>query len=181
MRKLSIKEVLELEAGEVVPSITGRITALYKRKTGEGEQGEWSVQSGTLSQNGQPPIRFTAWNFDDLKSLKGREVTIVANKGEKHGLTGVVAVDNDYKGKVTRELKITDSASIEETRGGDAECPEKEHSTTSTGRNAAPNVRSAGAAQNDPDRAFGGLAEARRHLMRSCNLYCLCIDAFEAV
>src|SRR5712691_4214229 len=90
VRSLTIREVLQLEAGEAVPSINGRITAIYPRRADEGEFGPWSCQSGTLSQAGQPPIRFTAWNFDDLKSLKSKEVTISSFKSKKHGLTGVL-------------------------------------------------------------------------------------------
>jgi len=177
VRELTIKEILALDSGEVVPSITGKIAALYDWKSDEGEYGPYSVQSGMLTQDGQPPIRFSAWNFDNLKSLKGKQVTISANKSEKHGLTGLVAVDNEFRGKVTRELKITGSATIEETEWGDAP-RETQNDVKETG--TSPRLSNA-ATKSDPEDADNGIIEARRHLMQSANLYVLCTHAVDKV
>jgi hypothetical protein len=101
-----------------LPAINGTLTALYPRKTGESSKGPWSFQNGELTQ-GKAKIKLVFKGLDEPvdKSLKGKDITITAHKGDK-GWTGIYSQDNEYQGKTTREIKVTPTATIEQGEGG---------------------------------------------------------------
>ena len=111
MRELSIADVLQLEDKELIPSIKGTVKVVFDRKSGTSAKGPWSVQGFVLSQ-GDEEITCGAWNMDDdLKALKGSEVTLSCWKGDK-GLSGVYAQDDEYNGNITRKIRLTKTAQI---------------------------------------------------------------------
>lgn len=110
MRILSTKEVKALEVDEVIISLRGTITKAYDRKIGGEGDKAWSVQNAFFKdQSGE--IRIAFWNRDDIKDFVNKEVTLSCHHSDK-GYSGLYAHDNDYKGKVTREIKAQSNADL---------------------------------------------------------------------
>lgn len=79
--------------------------------SGVGEKGPWSFQSVALQdQSGKVETKFKGRDELDATCV-GKVMFIVANNGDR-GLTGIKAMDDDYKGKVTRIALITPSAEV---------------------------------------------------------------------
>lgn len=113
MRVTKLAEVFDLEDQEVIMAVSGTITELYKQTKGGTDDKPWAVQNGVI-KDGQDTMRFAVWNKDPLpQSMRGKKVTFLSFQGKK-GWTGVFAHDNEYKGKTTRELKLTQAAEIVE-------------------------------------------------------------------
>lgn len=128
MQELSIEEIKGLDAGFVVPAVRGKLTQVWDYKQGEHEEyGAWQIQSTAL-KIGSETIRATFFNYPDLKKDRNKEFLITSSKGKK-GFHGVYAIDNEYKGKTTRELKITDAAQMKPANEDSAEQPEEAQST----------------------------------------------------
>lgn len=79
--------------------------------SGVGEKGPWSFQTvGLQDQSGKVETKFKGRDELDATCV-GKVMFIVANNGDR-GLTGIKAMDDDYKGKVTRIALITPSAEV---------------------------------------------------------------------
>lgn len=107
----TVSEVANREAGEVIAKMQGKIVKAYELKSGENEKGEWSIQDGYFKDS-TGEIKIAFFNHEDVRPLLNKEITLGAHKGAK-GLSGVYAHDNNYQGKTTREVKITETGKIE--------------------------------------------------------------------
>jgi hypothetical protein len=97
---MNISDVKQANAGDEV-SLTGTLTRVFDRKTGTGKGRKWSIQNAMLSDpTGE--IRLSVWNHPDMQPLTHTEVRV----------SGAEAEDNDYNGKVTRQIKIEESGII---------------------------------------------------------------------
>jgi hypothetical protein len=107
--------------------IAGTITSIWKPKTGTNSTGEWSIQNATLK--GIDGIEVGLWLKDREElpqSTKGQFVILEARQGEK-GLSGLYVMDDDYKGKVTRKIKVTPTASISYSQAATTAPPQQQH------------------------------------------------------
>lgn len=111
MRVIDVSDIGQFDDGEVIPSLRGKITQTYERKTGSKDGKPWSVQNA-MFQDATGKIRFSVWGHEDIKPWTGKEVTLSAHKSDK-GLTGLFAEDNTYKEKTTRQIRMTASGKIE--------------------------------------------------------------------
>jgi hypothetical protein len=113
MRVVPLRDVLGLQSGETVPSVRGRITRVWDRKTGTNSTGDWAIQNLLLKDDSGAEIKVKVTDRDAIPGTwKGKLVYIACNEG-KHGLTGIKAKDDDYGGKVNRILSVTPTAAIE--------------------------------------------------------------------
>jgi hypothetical protein len=107
-----ISQIAGLNDGDAISAISGVIETVYKRTTGTSKNGKpYSFQNLILKdQTGQ--IRVTlAFRKECPDSLKGKQVVISSLKGDR-GWDGVFAKDNTYKGNTTREVQVTDVATV---------------------------------------------------------------------
>jgi len=113
MRLVPISEILNLENGETVPSVRGKIVAVYATRPVNGKHGPCTYQDIEL-MDPSGKIKASLSNWDDLgQEWKGREVVFSCVE-TKNGLAGLKTKDNEYQGKVTRSLAIAKNASMSE-------------------------------------------------------------------
>lgn len=113
MKVIPIAELLDLDVGETVPSVRGKIKTLFERTSGSNAKGDWSFQNGTLaSADGKSIIKFKMKDCDELPlSWKGKEVVMCSvDSGRK--LTGLYVKEDEYKGDTYKYLHITPTAEI---------------------------------------------------------------------
>ncbi|MDE2096166.1 MAG: hypothetical protein KGL39_02900 [Patescibacteria group bacterium] len=116
---LTLKQIRGMEAGEVIPCVSGTLTAVYESKSGQGKKKPWTVQNCEITQ-GNDSMRVSIWNREEdiPTKWKGKKITIIATEGQNGDLSGVQAEDNDYKNKVTRQIKVSCDYGGEITLGG---------------------------------------------------------------
>lgn len=119
MKLTRLSLVDELPEGTQLQAVEGRITAVYEYNTGEHPQhGPWSMQNCTLEGDGVK-VKVLLKDRPELHSgWKGKNVVITAYQNDKGKWSGIKTEDNDYNGTVTRRLRITGSANIEDSAGG---------------------------------------------------------------
>lgn len=113
MKVMPIAELLDLDVGETVPSVRGKIKTLFERTSGSNNKGDWSFQNGTLaSADGKAIIKFKMKDCDELPmSWKGKEVVLCSvDSGRK--MTGLYVKEDEYKGDTYKYLHITPTAEI---------------------------------------------------------------------
>ncbi len=114
MRVSTIAEIKSMEAEAVVGCFKGKLTALYKPKTGESQRGPWSFQNGEVT-DGQGKIKIVLKNRPELaQTWKNRTICFMSNEDGGNGLIGITTNDNDFKGRITREVMIGPEAEITE-------------------------------------------------------------------
>jgi hypothetical protein len=229
MRLVSLSEIPGLDDGEPIPSLAGRVEKVYQRHTGTSSYGDWSFQDFILS-DGENTVTCKAKNMDPFDDMQGRDVVIECSKSDKHGLTGVTKLIDNYEGKIQHKIKLTGSCKIRNANGtlsggvtrvdtGLSESPAQPTDKTGASGSNAPDARtlSAVSAPTEPDApqpthsiagktegearegaqsregtttqsmrdsrggTQNGVTEARQHLMRASNLYCLCVKAVDTV
>lgn len=159
MKSATINEIKSMEAKMPIVCFTGRITNIYPRRTGEGQNGAWSVQNLVFEQGGER-INVSAWEKEEFpKTMEGKVYTICAFKGQK-GWSGVYASDGKTKeGAIRREIRTTKSADyIEgELANQPVNAPQPtEHINAPSGNQNAPTVKPSAAKPDFAHGVFGG-------------------------
>jgi len=97
---------------EQISGVKGTIKSIFKSNSGTTAQGkDWAVQDFDLTDN-QVTIKVKVWNHPPIPTTaKGSAVTLLSHSGEK-GLSGLYAHDDEYNGKVTRQIKVTDTGEV---------------------------------------------------------------------
>lgn len=118
-----IAKIASLQNGTPVDSISGVLENVYERRAGTTEKGRpWSFQDLILKdKTGTIKVKLNG-RKECPKNMEGRVVTISSVRGSK-GLEGVIAEDNEYKGKTTRLVRVTEVASVTAADGGNGGTP----------------------------------------------------------
>lgn len=104
-KTITIKEANSFPEGTPIPRITGKVTHIFDRKTGEGDFGPYSSQSGVIEDGGDN-ILFTVWNKPEIPhDYKNRVVIFRAGSGKKPSMT----LKSDFKDPSKRTLNVTKS------------------------------------------------------------------------
>lgn len=200
MRVLTVEDCLALDPGETIPSVKGKICALFERKTGTNSTGEWSLQNGEL-MDASGKIKFCLVNREELdQSWRGRTVYIQCHEGDR-GMTGVKLKEDDYRkveGIVKKMISITATAQIDIAEGSSqrqaAPAPAPAKSNAQPKQTAAPAQPAAKptqrqtapmqqrtavliAASAQPSTAPSNDAAVRKALNKLANLYLHCLMA----
>lgn len=178
MRILKIADVCALEDGETVPSVRGRLTAIYDRKSGQNDRGAYSFQNAELD-DGSGKIKVKLKDRDALLPVwKGKLVVISCNES-KTGLTGVKAADDEYKGKISRILWVTPSAHIDLAEADNQQAPAEptRQSAPASQPAKAPNGNGHAPAPATGHAPGNGQPTVRQRLNRLANLYLASLDA----
>ena len=108
---MNIKECKEMQGDLPVLDLDVKVVSVGKRKTGEGEFGEWSFQDIQVKDS-SGEIWVKCQNKDDLSSLRAKYITLSCYKSDKHGWVGLTTLDDEYNDKITRKLKMTKTGQI---------------------------------------------------------------------
>lgn len=107
----SIADVLEMDDGFPIGAFTAKVTQQYGRKSGDGDNGPWSFENIVVKDKAGETIKIVFKNRDPIGKVVGKEIKAVCYAGTK-GPSGVYAADNEFKGKISREIKITPTAEV---------------------------------------------------------------------
>lgn len=129
----------DIEDGDIIKKVTGKITKLFDAETKEGQYGTYTIQKGAIEIEGKEYI-LSLQNCAQPKSARGRVVTLESVKDDKKKTyKGVQFVIEKFHSKkydkdVTQEvIKVQGSAII--TYDGDT--PALESKSSSVAANAA--------------------------------------------
>lgn len=154
-------------AGMTVVRVLAKVTAVFDRKTGEGQYGPWSLQNGTIEdETGKMKVVFK--QLPSQESLVGKTMIFKSMEG-KHGLKGCEVKKNEYNGKTTLELHVSKAALIV-TSGEEANVSTV---TPSTRMPQNEPVEPQQAPIRHEDRKLG-IATAKNRLTQLAGLYDLC-------
>jgi len=120
----TVQQISTMVDGQVITGIQGTLTRIYPRKTGmTTDNREWSIQNGEITDNQGQKISLFIKDRDAIpESMKGDQITVTSNQ-TANGFHGVKVMDDEYKGNVTRKLKITRSANITQVLVNTQEAP----------------------------------------------------------
>jgi hypothetical protein len=123
---LTLKQIRGMEVEDVIPAVSGTLTAVSAAKSGGTGKKAWTVQNVEISQ-GNDKMRVCVWNRDELIPMnwKGKKVTVLSTE-QQEGITGVSCADNENQNKVTREIKVQANKGGEITLGGSGAAGENE-------------------------------------------------------
>jgi hypothetical protein len=194
MRLVPIKEALTM-VGETVPSIRGRITAVQKPiKSPENDadgKPKWGPFQKIDVQDNTGQITVKIWCHDEIPaSAKGQEILVMAKDGQR-GLCGCKAKEDEYRGKKSVILDVSD-AGIVEVGCGQSNAPAQTSSQTAPaaqgqsqvaqqGNGAASSNGHSGNGHSNGNGSGGGLPEVRKRINKMANLYLHCLAAAEYV
>lgn len=187
MRTLNIAAIKQLENKEPIPSFTGRITKVHDQITDHGEYGQWWLQN-LVVQDETGEVKVT-WGGEDPfeQSAEGKTWSFECSE-TKHGLKGVSWEVKTKNGKTYESVKVTPSAKIKVLNGTTIPKAEQEADAERMfGRQDEIQDKGLhGGVDPDwpeapPTKHDDGVSETRRHIMKSANLYCLCVKAVNNV
>jgi len=108
----TILEIVEQrEASELIPEVTGELSYVKDQRSGESTHGPWTCQNATLKDS-TGSINIEVWNKNDMKSCKGKTVTFQWFKNKKNKKVGIEVIENEWKGKLYKNLKISGQAIV---------------------------------------------------------------------
>lgn len=184
LRTITVPQALELSTGELVPSIRAVVSDIGKRYSGTNDHGDWSLQNITLKDGvtGQT-IKAKVNDREEIPaSWKGGTVLMVCKNSDK-GLTGLKIDEDDYRGKKSKVIKVTPSATIMPDGASGATTPPAPQAAPPA-QPVTPPARTTevpAATQEAPPSHDGNgndpVKVARKALARAANLYVLCTDA----
>jgi hypothetical protein len=111
MKAQSIQAIQDLPAKGLVYAFEGQITKIFKRSEGENAHGKWSIESVMAKDASGAEIKLMLKDREPCPYGVGTSIRVEAYKGDK-GYSGLYAEDDDYKGKVTRILRVTPTADL---------------------------------------------------------------------
>lgn len=112
-----MSQLANIEDGDIIKKVTGKIKALYKSETKQGEYGEYTLQNGTITIDGKD-YKLSLMSNPLAVSAKGRTVTLSSVKGDK-GYKGVnFKVEEFFSKKHNKDvrqevIKVNSNATID--------------------------------------------------------------------
>lgn len=177
MKTISISEAKTNPANMPIPRIVGKIKMKWDRKTGTNANGDWSMESGILT-NGEDDIKFTLSGCPALLYGPGDNIVLRCKDGKK-GLTGVKTKVEEYQGKSQPVLWITPTAYVvsddEDTDAIPMDFDKSGDMTATEARKQAPQATTA------PKKAIPTHNESVEALMRSQKRACGAEDGVQVV
>jgi hypothetical protein len=194
-RVTPVAEIDQMEPEQEILLLRGKIGQLFDSKRGDNEHGPWSFQRGTLKDaSGERKFVLKNRSTDIPKQWRGQEVVIEAHKTDK-GYSGIYTMDDDFRGKTTRCIKVTETAAIylADIHAAAAAPPPKPAQTPSgNGQSgaqaprgdvgtAAPVSNHTAAPSDRIARQRHAVIDAKRKAARLANLFTIAVDAVENV
>lgn len=115
MRISAVSAINEMPHGTKLEAIRGTIKKVHPIKTGTNSHGDWSMQNLLFFDNTGEITIVLKDRAELTKEWAGCMVLITAGEHGKKPI-GIEAEDNEYNSVVTRRIKVTPSATIEDGR-----------------------------------------------------------------
>lgn len=96
--------------GKKIDSALVVVKKVFDRKTGVGDYGPWSMQSGFIS-DGTAECKVLFKNRDDVSALEGSVIELKSTQSKK-GLNGLTIKQDTYNDVVSLVLDVTSSAKV---------------------------------------------------------------------
>lgn len=101
---------------QIVMCVAGNLRDLYQVKRGNGKDGPYEFQNGTIVDDNGDEIKVSFSNNTQPKSAQGQDIVITSFETQQHGWQGIKIEDREYEGKQgwvqERQLKVTGTANI---------------------------------------------------------------------
>jgi hypothetical protein len=127
-----------MEDGTEVEAFKGKVLKVFPQKSGTSDRGrDWTKQE-ILCKEGDRDLKIVLWGHEEQRNLVGRMLYIEA------GQEAIIAEDNVWKGRTTRQLKVPESANLmrqepsgerAETSSEESEQPERSEQRPSNPKN----------------------------------------------
>lgn len=124
-----------MEDGTEVEAFKGKVLKVFPQKSGTSDRGrDWTKQE-LLCKEGDKDLKIVLWGHEEQRNLVGRMLYIEA------GQEAIIAEDNVWKGRTTRQLKVPESANLmrqePSENGGESRQEESEQSQESEPQRAS--------------------------------------------
>ena len=186
MRTLTIKEIHELSLGEIIPAFEGKVIKVYDQKTGVSDYGPWYLQN-LIVEDDTGHVQVT-WGGEDAfdGGAEGTLYRFESSETKKHGLQGVKWEVRNVNGKRYEGVKLTATCKIKrlDTSNGDEHRVEAIEESSGGSTYQLPKMnegRRTHEVSEQKDMTPDGALEAKRHLVKSANLYNLCVDSVRTI
>lgn len=179
-KTITIKDALNFPEGTPIPRITGKVSLIWDRTTGEGKWGTWFKQAGLMEDAEGNKIVFTVWDKPDMSDYKGRTVIFrSAPNAKKPSIT----LKADYKDAAKMTLNVGKSAIVlteeEETDDVPMDFDKSGAPVTAKEAQSKPQSQPAPKAQAPSVHSLpvNGVQEVKQRVMQLANLRSICDDA----
>lgn len=187
MKTTALHEIPELADKFPILAVEGTVKVAMEVKHSPPEaEKSWSRQFFVLAQ-GNDEVGCTMWDAEGSEMVQGEHVRIEATQNKKKQWTGLTKGSYQKNGEVKHTIEIrANNVKITNLDGGDEHgVREVEESGGGSTFQRDPDWPEApvAAPESTPARSNGdsGVMEARKHIMQSANLYCLCVACVEKV
>ncbi len=106
MQVMKVNEILKLNHNAVVTAFKGKVLSTELRREWKKGDDSSTFENVLVQDSTGDKIWIVLKDRPPIGKAKGRSITILAHNGKK-GISGLYAIDNEFKGKKTRQLKVT--------------------------------------------------------------------------
>ena len=145
---MNIKDIKNKGSGCLIAQVTGTISDVKERKTGEGKNGPWSRQSFKLTE-GRDWMFCTAWNIKDISGCEGHDYAFLSDENGK----GIKVVDNVNNGKTYKNLEVSKVEPVDPSQAPQSTPATSEPEQTTQTTRPAPAVKNVDLATVQADAA----------------------------
>jgi len=170
-------EINDLENGQQIPSLTGKVKKVMGQLTGEGQYGTWWLQSFFLMDEHANEITCTWTGEETVNDLEGKTILVESSYNKKDQLVGIKREIKHKNGKTYECVKLDERCKIK-TLNGESLSGGGERQSAVSGEAETKSGIISDRSRDDPSPS-NGIDETRKHLMQSVNLYNLCVDAVD--
>lgn len=118
---MNLKDILEQPAGFVAPSLRCKIDKAWDRKTGDGQNGPWSLQGISVVDEQGNKGRLTVKNMAPFPTERQGQWCTLKSVSGKHGLNGLKVNHDTRDNKTYSEIMVSSVATWEwDADGGSA-------------------------------------------------------------
>lgn len=114
---LSIGQILQLADNEPIPMVRCRFVKIGDYKTGQNDNGPWSIQNCTVT-DGAVSCKLKLWNRPELtREWTNVMVVFQALPGEKKPWLGLKKSTDEYRGKRTAQIEADERVTMVQDTG----------------------------------------------------------------
>jgi len=103
-----ISQLLTAPEGYECTGVEGEVTNVFKRSTFSKKGGEGSVQKIVIRGTEGSTIRLAFWGREEFPFAEGAKILVSPSSQGK----GLAIKDNEYQGKVSKEISVGDKCSV---------------------------------------------------------------------
>lgn len=109
---MNVKEILELDNDDPIKSFTGKVVAVYNKRTAGGKFPKDYQDIKVQDETGEMYLTFVEKNVDQDKSIVGKTITVNCSKSKDGSWIGVKKKIQESNGKEYRKIWVTSTAKV---------------------------------------------------------------------